>query len=503
MGVGRQAAGRELRGRRARPRLRATRAARDRRWRRVRAYREAMRRFAAMRTLDVWYARARRRAQLAAGAESAAAAAQQRKRVDRARRQGAAQGQHARVREAHARRSTATPRIVSDPPLIVPLDELAARGEAREVDETRIARADRAYRAHAAGRPPRACSTRYRFVDVARKVVGVGSVGTRAWIVLLLGRDDARPAVPPGQGGAARRCSSPTPAPASRQPGPARRRGPAADAGGQRHPPRLDARSTGLDGAARDFYVRQLWDWKGSADVEAMDAAALALYAQLCGWTLARAHARSRRPRRDRRLPRRAATLRPRDRRLRRGLRRPERARPRGARRRRRGGDDRRGSGSLAHFGSVTACPSRPGRAGCRACAGSSGRMSTDRSGYAESREPTSAAREHDRDLLHRALRAAVVAGHAVARVVAQQPDDVGRVRRRHRVDDLLPVREPVHELAEPTSPRGSPSRAGSGGRRAGTSRSRRAASPSRPRRCAWRRRTCRSATCGSPSPGT
>ena len=52
-------------------------------------------------------------------------------------------------------------------------------------------------------------------------------------------------------------------------------------------------RATGLDGVKRDFYVRQLWDWKASADVDSMDAASLKSYAEICGWTLARAHARS------------------------------------------------------------------------------------------------------------------------------------------------------------------------------------------------------------------
>jgi hypothetical protein len=51
--------------------------------------------------------------------------------------------------------------------------------------------------------------------------------------------------------------------------------------------------TTGLDGERRDFYVRQLWDAKASADVELMSAGTMDVYAELCGWTLARAHARS------------------------------------------------------------------------------------------------------------------------------------------------------------------------------------------------------------------
>jgi len=133
---------------------------------------------------------------------------------------------------------------------------------------------------------------RYRFVDYARKVVGVGSVGTRAWIVLLLGRDEGDPlflqakeaeaSVLEGFAGKSR----------FNQEG---RR----VVEGQRL---MQAASDiflgwltaeGPDGKTRDFYVRQLWDGKGSAQVELMTPTTMGLYARLCGWTLARAHARS------------------------------------------------------------------------------------------------------------------------------------------------------------------------------------------------------------------
>ena len=171
---------------------------------------------------------------------------------------------------------------------------------------------------------------RYRLVDVARKVVGVGSVGTRGWIVLLLGRDETDPlflqvkeaeasVLEPYLGKSA------------------------FDNHGQRvvDGQRLMQaasdiflgwiRIEGLDGMSRDFYVRQLWDWKGSADVETMSPQAMTVYAELCGWTLARAHARSGDAVAIAAYLGFERRLRPRDGRVRGGLRRPERARLSGA----------------------------------------------------------------------------------------------------------------------------------------------------------------------------
>ena len=133
---------------------------------------------------------------------------------------------------------------------------------------------------------------RYRYVHAARKVVGVGSVGTRAWIMLLLGRDaddplflqlkEAQASVLEPFLGASGFATH-----------------------GQRvvEGQRLTQAAsdillgwisiTDLDGRPRDFYVRQLWDAKGSAVVETMNPVAMALYAQFCGRSLAKAHARS------------------------------------------------------------------------------------------------------------------------------------------------------------------------------------------------------------------
>jgi len=123
-------------------------------------------------------------------------------------------------------------------------------------------------------------------------VVGVGSVGTRAWIALLLGRDEsdplflqikeAGPSVLEPFAGASRFEHAGHRVVAGQR---------LTQAAGDVLLGWLSAE--GLDGKRRDFYVRQLWDGKGSAEVDAMDAPTLAAYARLCGWTLARAHART------------------------------------------------------------------------------------------------------------------------------------------------------------------------------------------------------------------
>jgi hypothetical protein len=132
----------------------------------------------------------------------------------------------------------------------------------------------------------------YRIVDFARKVVGVGSVGTRCWIALLMGRDNRDPLFLQIKEAEASVLES---------------HGPKGeyDNHGQRvvEGQRLlqaagDVllgwlHAEGVDGIERDFYVRQLWDWKLSPDLETMSPNLLAIYAELCGWTLARGHARS------------------------------------------------------------------------------------------------------------------------------------------------------------------------------------------------------------------
>ncbi|MEU4159054.1 DUF2252 domain-containing protein [Actinoplanes sp. NPDC026670] len=248
-------------------------------------YREAMRGFAAMRELDVWYARAdvdelRERLSGQHGRRIDAAGA-------KARTRDSLQAYHKLTVLDGDRR-----RLASDPPLLVPIGELMP-GVARKLLEDQIRELLAGYRQSLAD-DRRHLFDAFEFVDLARKVVGVGSVGTRCWVVLLTGRDDgdplllqvkeAGPSVLAGRVGA-------VPVPDWDSDG---RR----VVSGQRI---LQAASDiflgwhsaeGIDGQHRDFYVRQLRDWKGGADVASMDPEGLLTYGRLCGWTLARAHAR-------------------------------------------------------------------------------------------------------------------------------------------------------------------------------------------------------------------
>jgi len=129
---------------------------------------------------------------------------------------------------------------------------------------------------------------RFRVVDVARRVVGVGSVGTRCWIVLLAGRDEHDPLLlQVKEAGQSVLATVPAEHEGRRVVVGQRLMQAVSDIflGWQRTP--------GFDGRARDFYVRQLRDWKGAVDAEEMEPGGMRDYAALCGWTLARAHARS------------------------------------------------------------------------------------------------------------------------------------------------------------------------------------------------------------------
>jgi uncharacterized protein (DUF2252 family) len=129
-------------------------------------------------------------------------------------------------------------------------------------------------------------------VDAARKVVGVGSVGTRAWIVLMLGRDDDDPLFLQAKEAEA---SVLEPYLGKSQ---FSNHGQRVVEGQRLMQAASDImlgwiHTVGLDGVDRDFYIRQLWDGKGSADLETMNPTTLTWYANICGWTLAKAHARS------------------------------------------------------------------------------------------------------------------------------------------------------------------------------------------------------------------
>ena len=184
------------------------------------------------------------------------------------------------------------PRIISDPPLIVPIVELFPPGKSRDQIENEIRDLFRGYRSTLAG-DLRVLLDQFRYVDQARKVIGVGSVGTHDRIALYLGVDGQDPLflqIKEAQPSVLERFvgKSEYPNHGQRVIAGQRLMQAATDIfiGWQR------VRS-GLDGQERDFYVRQLKDWKGSLVLEAMGPPALAAYGTACGWTLARAHARS------------------------------------------------------------------------------------------------------------------------------------------------------------------------------------------------------------------
>ena len=182
-------------------------------------------------------------------------------------------------------------RIISDPPLIVPIEELIPAQEARRDVDDELRGLIRSYR-RTLETDRRQLLEGFDYVHSARKVVGVGSVGTRAWILLLLGRDDQDPLflqAKEAQESVLERFVG-----KSRYPNAGQR-----VVAGQRLMQAASdiflgwQRVTGLDGRQRDFYLRQLRDWKGSADVDTMGVGIMTAYARICGATLARAHARS------------------------------------------------------------------------------------------------------------------------------------------------------------------------------------------------------------------
>jgi uncharacterized protein (DUF2252 family) len=253
----------------------------------ARQYRETMRNLAGWRNLDVWYARLDR-ATILAHFEADATAAQVKsfeKTTEKAKRKD---NTRAYSRLAHT--GDGEPRIISDPPLIERIEDLLPQAQAQAFEGT-MHQLLRSYRASLQG-DRRRLLERYRFVDLARKVVGVGSVGTRAWVVLMLGRDDEDPLF--------LQCKEAQPSVLEPFVGRSEysHHGRRVVEGQRMMQSASDImlgwlRATGIDGETRDFYVRQLWDWKSSADVASLDPPGMALYGRMCGGTLARAHARS------------------------------------------------------------------------------------------------------------------------------------------------------------------------------------------------------------------
>jgi uncharacterized protein (DUF2252 family) len=253
----------------------------------ARSYREAMRNFASMRTLDLWYARLE--VDELARSFSEQASSKDAKRLER----DLAKARTKDSLKAFAKLTHVVdgePRIVSDPPLIVPVDELPDAGR-QEIAREAIERLIRDYRRTLSG-DRRRLVERFRYVDAAHKVVGVGSVGTRAWIVLMLGRDVDDPLFLQAKEASASVLEPYVGKSAYSNHGQRVVEGQRLIQSGS------DIllgwiREKNADGVDHDFYVRQLWDAKGSASVETMTQPNLADYGRLCGWTLAKAHARS------------------------------------------------------------------------------------------------------------------------------------------------------------------------------------------------------------------
>ena len=263
----------------------------------VAAYRSAMAAFAPMDTMDIWYAHLSE-AELMAAIKTAESA--QKSRANKKAAKAAAGRAKQIAAKAHTRDSLQAlsklaevvdgkHRIVSQPPIVVPLRELDLSDYGLSSDELEhyIHAEFRAYRATLQS-DRRHLLEKFEIVDVARKVVGVGSVGTRAFIVLLQGRDEEDPLFLQVKEATSSVLEDHLPK-SRHQPG-------SRVVHGQRM---MQAASDIYLGwtkgvqAGRYLYWRQLRDMKGSVVVEAMAPLGLAFYARQCGWTLARAHARS------------------------------------------------------------------------------------------------------------------------------------------------------------------------------------------------------------------
>ncbi|MEW2413164.1 DUF2252 domain-containing protein [Streptomyces sp. NPDC046866] len=250
------------------------------------AYRRRMRRLAEMRVLDVWYAKDDSedlRLIAAQGGDRIL------RRMDRTLAKARTRD-HVQALAKLTHRVDGKLRIAPAPPLIVPLSDLLG-GSARTDLDTAVGGLVEAY-AQSLSPERRQLLSRFHLVDVARKVVGVGSVGTRCWIFLLAGRDDDDPLLLQAKE-AQDSVLAPYTAPAAYE-----SQGQRVVSGQRLMQATSDIflgwmRVTGLDGLGRDFYVRQLLDWKGGVPVETMRPEGLRLLARACGFSLARGHARS------------------------------------------------------------------------------------------------------------------------------------------------------------------------------------------------------------------
>jgi len=253
----------------------------------VREYREAMGRFAGMRNIDIWYTRldvSSIREQFRRGASG--------KQIKRF------QSSVANARTKDSMRALGKLcgevdgelRIIGNPPLVTPIEDVLPGAEQHHLEDV-VQRMVQSYK-RTLPHDRRHLLESYKYVHAARKVVGVGSVGARTWILLFVGRDDHDPLF----------LQFKEAQESVLEPFLGRSRfeqhGQRVVEGQRMMQAAADIvlgweRVVTIDGEERDFYIRQLWDAKGSADVELMDPPGMEAYARVCGWTLARAHARS------------------------------------------------------------------------------------------------------------------------------------------------------------------------------------------------------------------
>jgi Uncharacterized protein conserved in bacteria (DUF2252) len=254
----------------------------------VRAYRVAMQEYAATRNLDLWYQRLDEATVYERWMDKVPPAAMKRYQKNVAK---------ARTRDSLGAFNKLTGmvdgrvRILSNPPLVVPIDELYPENVVASQATERLREWFRAYRRTLQPDRRQILET-FELVDFARKVVGVGSVGTRSWIALLLGRDGGDPLflqIKEAEASVLERYVGKAPY---------AHHGRRVVEGQRLMQSSSDIflgwdRAEDLEGVQHDFYVRQLWDGKMSADIDSMSPEVLGIYGELCGSTLARGHARS------------------------------------------------------------------------------------------------------------------------------------------------------------------------------------------------------------------
>jgi len=252
------------------------------------AYREAMHEFAKMSNLEVWYSRLDMAgvAQRWGSEVSSEALATFQKTTTKAESKD-----QLKARVKLTEMVDGELRFRSDPPLLVRVSELSGDIDAGQLQDM-IHEGLRSYRETLIG-DRRHLLGSYEFVDAARKVVRVGSVGTRAWVALFRGNDADDTLILQMKEAEAsvleRFCGKSVFENHGQRVVEGQRFMQAASdifLGWYRVP-------KGFDGKPHDYYFRQLWDWKLSADVDKMPSESLLVYAKMCGWALARAHARS------------------------------------------------------------------------------------------------------------------------------------------------------------------------------------------------------------------